>query len=159
MSRPDDNLIVCRALVEDASAFASRLREADRQELLAATGDNRLLRLLSASVMSSQMGFSVWTCDMTPVALFGVSYRNALTTEATLWLVATDALAQHWREFCRRTREYLNELVKSPIIMTNRIDARNDKALRYIRWLGAEIEAAEPFGPFGLPFHRFELRL
>lgn len=159
MSRPDDDLIVCKALPEDAAAFSGALRDADRQEVYAATGTDRYLRLLTASIASSQAAFSVWTHDMVPVALFGASYRNALTDHGTLWLVATDELARHWREFCRRTREYLYELVKSPAIMTNWIDARNDKALRYIRWLGAEVAPAQPFGPFGLPFHRFELRI
>ena len=38
------------------------------------------------------------------------------------------------------------------------VDARNARAIRWLRWLGFRIHPAEAHGIQGLPFHRFEMR-
>jgi hypothetical protein len=152
-------LIACKALPADADAFVAEMRDADKREVFAATGTSSLHRTVLASINLSRTAYSVWTHDMEPVALLGVSHRNAISTGSTLWMIATDRLAQHWREFARRCRDEIGDMVVSPEILSNYVDARNGKALRFVQWLGAEIEPAAPYGPFGLPFHRFELRI
>lgn len=44
-------------------------------------------------------------------------------------------------------------------LLTNYVDARNAVSIRWLRWLGFEIEPAAPFGIHGLPFHRFSMRV
>ena len=40
-------------------------------------------------------------------------------------------------------------------LLQNHVDARNTEAVRWLGWLGFEMDPALPFGPDQLPFHRF----
>jgi len=42
--------------------------------------------------------------------------------------------------------------------LENWVDARNTKAINWLRWLGFTVHDPVPFGVAGLPFHRFDMR-
>jgi len=43
-------------------------------------------------------------------------------------------------------------------LLYNYVDARNVKSIKWLRWLGFQLDEPAPYGVRGLPFHRFELR-
>lgn len=77
--------------------------------------------------------------------MFGVS-------DGVLWGVFTNEIDRHPLAFLRASRRYISSL---DIEVTNYVDARNAKAVRWFRWLGFDVSAPEPYGINGALFHKF----
>lgn len=136
---------------------AAAMRDADRREVWASSRATPM-EALTRSLMGS---CRAWTgfVDCEPVCLFGVGPIDLLSGEGAVWLLGADAMERNGMAFACRNRAMLPELFGDLFqVLTNRVDARNLVSLRWLRWLGATITPAEPFGPFRLPFHQFELR-
>ena len=41
--------------------------------------------------------------------------------------------------------------------MFNYVDVRHKEAIRWLKWLGFTLNEPTPYGPFGLPFHKFHM--
>ena len=97
---------------------------------------------------------NAWSClvDGEPVAVFGVTPPAMLGGAAIPWLVGSVHLNP--RLLLRPAREVLDGWDFEHL--ENWVDARNTKAVRWLRWLGFTIHPAGPYGVMGLPFHRFE---
>jgi len=92
-----------------------------------------------------------------PVCIFGVA-RPSLTSDLGVpWMVGTEDLGFHAKGFLRGSREVIKAMVAKHAMLANFVDARNAKALNWLRWLGFCVEAPIPYGPFQLPFHPFFL--
>lgn len=131
------------------------VRDADRREFLAASGEDpeqvieRGLRD-SLEVMAGRV-------DGELVCIFGIASRGILATVWVPWLVATDSMYRHRREFVGHCRPVLDAMLDRYPKLENFVDARNTAAIRWLRWLGFTIHDAEAYGVSRLPFHRFTL--
>lgn len=161
MSRRANKLYITPAWREaDARAFAPLLRQADRNEVYATSGLKDYRRVLELSIAISAKAWAVRTLAKSePVMIGGWSGVTPLTGRAALWMLGTDLFIEHYREVCRRVRVFLSERAEKPVSFHNYIDARNAASLRFVKFLGATIEAPAPFGAQQLPFQRFELRV
>jgi hypothetical protein len=92
------------------------------------------------------------------VCMFGVAPVNLLGDTGVPWLLGSDDIERHAVTFLRGSKRYIAEMSRDYRLLTNYVDARNTLSIRWLKWLRFDILAAEPYGPFGLPFHRFELR-
>lgn len=88
-----------------------------------------------------------------PIALFGLVPGRSYDVP---WLLGSDRILAHWREFARRSRTELDRLRRGRPL-SNHVDARNIVHVRWLRWLGAQILPAEPYGLRRLPFYPFIL--
>ena len=79
-----------------------------------------------------------------PMAMVGVS-------DGVLWGVFTRAIDRHPLAFLRASRAFVTSLPE----VVNYVDARNEKAVRWFRWLGFEVSEPVPYGHNGAMFHRF----
>lgn len=140
------------ASAEDAKWFAPRLRAADRQEIIAATGETPDLTLRASVAMGDAM---VGMVDDEPVALLGFPMMSLLPTTIRPWMVGTDQVEAHDRAVARASYEMVNLHRRRCDVMVNHVDGRNLKAIKWLGWLGFTIEEARPHGPYGVPFHRF----
>lgn len=144
------------ALWADIGPITADLREADRRECLAQT----LLEPEDAIAMVMRAAVRAWTGTVNgvPACLFGVS-RGALVGAdvGTPWLVGTPLIEQYERSFLRRNRDMVREMSTLFPRLENYVDIRNQKSVRWLRWLGFTIHEAEPHGPLGRRFHRFTL--
>lgn len=93
-----------------------------------------------------------------PVCVFGVVRPSLLSTDGWPWMVGTDRLPFRGRAFLEGSREVVAEMRCRFPVLRNFVDARNSRAIRWLKWLGFTIMEAEPHGPLGLPFHPFEMR-
>ncbi|WP_445505062.1 hypothetical protein [Microvirga sp. G4-2] len=144
------------ATAEDISAIVANIREADRRECLAQTMLPPADAL--AATMNSALRAWVGLVDGVPACLFGVSRSSTLTPEwGRPWLVGTPLLERHERAFLRRNKAYISEFISIAPKLENWVDMRNEKAVRWLAWLGFKIHDAEPHGPLGRLFHRFTM--
>jgi hypothetical protein len=118
--------------VTDIISMAPRLRDADKQEILASSGSNPLDALRFAVASSHE----VWVgCDDEgPQAIYGVMRLS--TGEGSVWLLGTDRLKLHVKFFLRESRRWLKEKEPEYPVLRALIDSRNTLHLRWCAWCG-----------------------
>jgi len=133
------------------------LRQADVDELWAsskATPEDALIR----SYEKATVTWSILLDDRC-IGMFGVGGLNILSPVGMPWMLASDMIRDKrvWRRFLREGREYwIDNMHDLYPVLVNWIDARNTVSLRWAKWVGFRVFEPEPFGPFGMPFHRIE---
>jgi len=87
--------------------------------------------------------------------IFGVTRRSRLSAVGVPWLLGTDALDAAPATFMRHSRVYFERMQQAFPLMENYVLAENTKTVKWLRWLGFEMEPPAPYGAFGEPFIRF----
>lgn len=141
------------AVVEDAGWFEPRLRQADREELTAASGPDVLKTLRRAITLSHGRAYVV-----EGAALFGFVPVSLMSDTAIPWLVGTDALLRMGRTLNRMGKAYCAETLRDYPVLVNFVDVRNEASIRWLKRLGFEFGDPVPFGVEQRPFMRFEMR-
>ena len=143
------------AEVSHVQAMAGRFRPADVDELWAAAH--------RTPEACCELGLAVsplcWTAlfDGTPVAMFGVSPAALIGGVGCPWMVGTVELDRHAYTIMRHCGGPLARMQEAFRHLVNFVDARNTKAIRWLKRLGFVFGPAEPHGVDGLPFYRFEM--
>lgn len=139
----------------DVEALVADLRFADLQEVLASTTG----RVDNAVLDSVQASSEVYTaeCDLGLLAVFGVAPLSMLPPVGAPWLLGTSLLERNSRVLVRLSPMYIQRMLGSFQQLLNYVDARNEKSVRWLRRVGFTIREPEPYGPYGLPFHRFDM--
>lgn len=85
-----------------------------------------------------------WLCtvDDRPVAAWGLVPPTILSDRAYLWLYSTPAVEDHKFLFIRRSQIVMEEMQRLYPTIYGVCEIGNDRAIRWIRWLGTE---------FGIP--------
>ena len=142
----------------DVAFLAAHLREADQLELVGTRGPGvDFEAAISRAVLLSS---HVWVAaghDHNPIAIFGVAPISMLNSIGSPWMLATDEAFRHPRTLVVEGRRYLAKMRESYFSLTNYVDARNDKSIRWLRRMGFEIHPPIPYGIEGEPFHRFTM--
>ena len=140
----------------DIEEIGGRLRKADVAEVWAATH----LEPMEALVMSRKTSTICQTVVYAgnPVAIFGCGPDDVRPQAAEVWLLATDDLYSMRHAFLRGSRECVSRMLEVYPLLINWVDARNIKSIEWLKWLGAKIMDAKPYGPDGLPFHFFTIK-
>lgn len=131
---------------------ASRPRSADVEELWAAGR----LTPLEAVQMGQRFGEAyIGMVDGEPVCAFGVTPISALSGLGAPWMVGSTALDAHFRGFLRGCGPVVRAMLSQWPRLVNYVDARNLRAVKWLKWLGFIILPPVPYGHDGLPFHPF----
>ncbi len=154
-----DKLRIRNARLQDAHELAPHMRDADKQEvavlanvspleaLTMAFADPAEKRVLTIELPNGQIG-----------AIAGVSTnpsRNKLKIGMP-WLLGSDALFKdHWREFCRRSREGFARLDLAYDRYENYVWIGNPTHLRWLKRMGARFGTPVPHGLNRRLFVRF----
>lgn len=144
------------ATEDHAANLAVHMRAADRQEIWASSMATPFEALADAMRVTREP----WAVvdDDECLCMFGVTPVGLVGGVGVPWLLASDGLLPHARELVRSSRRYIEAKREEFGVLVNHVDARNTESIKWLRWLGFEIHPAQPFGPFGLPFHKFEMR-
>jgi Type II secretory pathway, pullulanase PulA and related glycosidases len=134
--------------------IAKRMRQADRDEVLASSGKTPL-EALRYSMRKSAFSWAVLV-NGRPEVMFGVCNMSVLTDTGIPWLLGTDAIDRHYVAFLRQSAGCLAQLSARYPILRNFVDDRNVVSIRWLRWLGFTI--SEPVHLNGHDFRMFELR-
>lgn len=145
-------LTVRLATEDDAQYLASRLRQADVDEVDAAQEMFTPYGVLSTGVYRSRPCMT-GLFDGIPAAMFGVTPIPA-SSSGLIWLLGTDAITDNWRPFLRASRPWLVELSLGYRSLLNAVDERNVAHVRWLQWLGFTF-INRRFTSAGLPFLDF----
>lgn len=157
MSRSAVDVRVEPATLAHAADLAPRMRKADVEEVWA-SGACRPQEALERSLRMTPEPWSGFA-NGELVCMFGIAPLTLLGDVGLPWLLGSHNLPQYARRFLRLNRHYMACVKQDYRLLVNYVDARNSVAIRWLGWLGFTILPAEPYGPFGLPFHRFEMRV
>lgn len=135
--------------------IVANIRKEDEQELWASaclTPMQALWKSYTASKIS-------WTgvYDSKPVCMFGVATGSDLAGVGIPWMIGTQDLDHLAFAFLRRNKSKVKEMLTIYPRLMNYVDERNERAIKWLAWLGFKIGQPTPFGPFNMPFRPFEM--
>ena len=147
-------LEIMPATLEHLDQVAGNARPEDVAELLASSGDDPAQVLKHGHRVSSLCLAGVVAGEA--VCVVGVSPVCAAYGLGSPWMVGTTALDRHARKFARVSRPVVEEMNRVYPHLANFVDNRNDKAIRWLEWMGFKFYPPRPHGVLGLPFMLFE---
>ena len=140
--------------VNDLDYIAPRLRKADKDECLAATGKEPL-GILYQSLMLGDITLTMRTPVGERVGLCGVA-PSPFNNAGVVWMCATDAIMKHQMAFLRRSKAALDYLGADYDVLHNCVDARNTVHIKWLKWMGFSfINKHETYGVEQRPFYEF----
>ena len=148
--------VVSPATVDHALSMMGRVRQVDLDECSACTSGTIEDALRTGIAVSDQTwagvedGVVICVCGVAPVA--------DMPGSGAVWLVSTNEMESAPRQFLRLSRKVLRSMLDIYPHLWNFADSRNVKALRWLQWLGFTIYEPIPYGPYGFPFHLFEMK-
>lgn len=138
---------------EDAAYIAANLKQNNRQEIIAAIGDNALNDILRSMKRSKMLG--CFKANGVPVAIYGVIPDSLLSDTGVVWLLFSDETMQHRRVVGRYTKRGIQAILTHFSKVYNWVDVGNKDIIRWLQWLGAEIKGPYKHGIYGLPHYYF----
>ena len=140
------------ATVDDAVALAPRMRQADIDECVAMGfgAEDALITSVRASMMPM-----AGLVNGEVVCLFGVGSVGMFATSGAPWLLGSIALDRRRFTLIKMARQWIDYQLSIYPLLENWVDARNNKSIKLVRWLGFEIDDPKPFGVDGEMFRRF----
>jgi hypothetical protein len=143
----------------DAESLAPRLREADLDEIQAAAGVPPLDAL--------RQGFDHSLQPMTvvgvrgefeyPIAMFGAVRESQEL--GRIWLLGSDDIFTIKADFIRQSKAWFRHVSLPFKVVTNIVDMRNHKHIRWLRWCGVKFCGVDKRGPDKVPFLEFLWRV
>lgn len=144
------------ATPEHIAPLIADMRPVERQEVVAATG-RPLADSVAMSLRHSDVAYA-GTVDGDLVAVWGAGRLTPLSDVGVPWMLTTNKVLDHKVLFLRSC-DLHNILLPGYHRLRNWVDVRNTLSIRWLRWLGFDVsDTPEPFGPYSLPFYRFEMR-
>lgn len=145
-------LVIVPAKRWHAAALAPLMRAEDAAEVLASGGFGPFEAIRASMRLSSHTRTA--KIDGEVAAIFGTTADASLPRTGIVWMLTGAAVSRHPLAFLRACRPALAELhqVSGFRVLWNLVDARYEAAIRWARWLGAEVGEPAPFGQSGFPF-------
>ena len=128
------------------------IRRLDHQEVTAASGD--VLATIYKSVAMSEQSYAVSVGDEL-LYIIGIVRPTMLGGIGIPWLLGTNAIKRNKKAFLRSSYALLKQTKQRYTRLENHVDARNTDSIKWLIFMGFELEDARPFGREQKPFHRF----
>jgi len=139
----------------DARWLAPSVRADDAAELMA-TGQTPLDALLHSLSLSDEA--FVLTADGEPLCLFGfVDLSHKMPGWAGAWAISGEAVERHKRAFIAASWEHTERALSRWLALTNFVDARYVRSIRWLEKMGAEFLDPISIGKDGVLFRQFVL--
>ena len=138
--------------LEDIKYLAPRLRQTDKEEILAGIGATPYHALL-IGYYNCVIVFTIVNPKNEPVGIFGVTDCGDGT--GAIWLLATDGLAKIQIAFLKECRKVVNVLNKKYKILWNYVDCRNQLHIKWLKWCGFQFINKTNYGVLNKPFYEF----
>ena len=140
----------------DVFAVIANLRDADTAEITALVGAEGVTDAIESSVEHSAKAWTL-TDDGTPIAVFGVAPAD-IKGVGIPWLVGTPGIVRRQRSFMRLCRQYIPRMLDQYPVLINVVDARNSRAITWLRHVGFDFGPPTAAGVEGRLFYPFSMR-
>ncbi len=147
-----DGIVVRRSVLSDIDKMKNNLRQSDVQEIWAShhhTPESALEYCVKNTI------FSCTVENGKPIAIFGINPTSILGNTAVVWMLATDDLEKIQRRFLRHSKHFIAMMQGFYPTLYNWVDTRNTQSIAWLKFCGAKLEEAKPYGEEQLPFHYF----
>ncbi len=141
---------VVAARPQHVGPIAARMKQIDREEC-AASGMTPKDALRHGLLYSE----TAWTvkADGRPEAMFGVMPVSLLEGRGHIWMLMTEDAVRHRRAIVRLGHIYTEALQRHYRVLTNRVHAENDMAIRWLARMGyvigsVDVVRGRPMRPF-----------
>ena len=124
-----------RSTIADATYLASRLRQADLDEIKASSGDTPVASLERSIYVGVTTHTMIDPDDGEPVGIFGL-VETPDPTLAAVWAMATHKLFNNTKLFMRESRKWLEHVNDVYPVLYNYVDARNTIHIKWLQSLG-----------------------
>lgn len=150
-------ILVRKTTVDDVEYLINNIREADRLEIVAVTGQPHFESIIRAVQYCDE----AWTglIDDKIIAVFGVHVISYVTGSGVPWLLSTRHVEEHPRTFLKYCKPVFKKLCVGLDSLVNYVDERNVLAKQWLQWLGFKLDDPVPFGVEQRPFHRFSMEI
>lgn len=142
--------------VEDVALILPHLRAADVAEVEASFPGGDAETAILFGIALSPVAITWWAGD-TPVMIGGVAPHPEDPTTGVPWGLGTDAVRPNREFFIPAAAKVIKTMLRHFERLENHVDARNTAAVGWLSKAGFTIHPAEPYGPRGIPFHRFTM--
>lgn len=146
---------VIPATEDHALEMAPFMRQADADEVWAAAHFTPIEALLVS--LETSLDAKAGLVDGRVLCMFGVGQMSLISDTGIPWMLGSEELPDYAIAFLRRNKEYVAEISTKYRLLLNYVDARNTMSIRWLDWLGFEVEDAAPFGVEDMPFHLFRM--
>lgn len=145
-----------QATKQDALYVAKNLIEADRAEVIAATGLDPVLILPNGvdGIRDVRVGGLADEPEL-PMLIWGVDPVPGEPSVGIPWMLCTPHIYEHPVELIHTVKREWETYHKTWPVLTNFTDARNVRHHRLLKWLGCHFVRKVPFGPASTPFIEF----
>jgi len=143
----------------DGRYLIEHLRAADRDEMLATLGDADPYAAIDWILGASSHAWAAVSND-TLLMVGGLVPISTLLggSAAQPWMMGTTHLEARKGALMKVAVRYLGVMRGHYDHLTNYVDARNTTSIRWLKRLGFTVHPqTEPFGPYRMPFHHFEM--
>jgi hypothetical protein len=137
-------LIVSEPVDSDVEDLAANMREADRREVFKYSAESPREALLRAIDLSTLARVAL--VDGRVVAMWGLVAHSLMAGVGSPWCLTSNEVHGNRREFARRSRGYLEELLRVCPRMGVQVDAEYEVACRWLRRLGFSLAPVEVNG-------------
>jgi hypothetical protein len=120
------------ASISDGVKIAPLLREADKLEALAATGES-VAEALVKSVIDSDEAYIAERPDGTPLAIYGMGTDGH---QGIPWMVGTDLMLGYRKALIKDARKWIEDRLPRYTMLINIVDARNTEHVNWLRHMG-----------------------
>ncbi len=138
----------------EARFIATHVREADYLELADGTLTHPYDAMIRAINDDPERSVTAYINGI-PVCMFGVTPAGICLSSGIPWMIGTHFIDKTPKSFLRKCRDVVCKISNNFDYLVNYVDARNTRAVEWLKWLGFTINEAEPYGPKGLLFHKF----
>ncbi|CAB4124943.1 hypothetical protein UFOVP61_49 [uncultured Caudovirales phage] len=141
----------------DIVELVVKMRQADIDEL-EAVGVQDFVKEIRSSVERSAFSYTFWV-DGGLACIIGVVPAGGLFDPHGIpWMLGTDLVTVNQRALMRTCRPYIRQMLQAYPVLFNFVHADNHRAVRWLKCVGFTLQPAQPFGPLGAPFHRFDMK-
>lgn len=112
---------------------------------------------VNGSLYLSHKSYAVLV-DGDPVCIFGVQPESMLGEVGIVWMLATDDIKKINKTFIRLSKPVFLDLTKEYETVYNYVHRDNKISLKWLEWLGFDIQPVIKAGNYAAGFHKVEYR-
>ena len=127
------------AVINDCIDLAPKMRLADRREIKASDNLSPLKALVLPFTYEGARNYSILgTKEEGVIGMFGTTPCAYEKDYGVAWMLSSDQLRNHVRQFLKECPHWVNEMGKGYKYLYNFVDERNWETLKWLRFLGFE---------------------
>lgn len=147
------NYIIRKPNKEDIKYFDKNARQSDKDEVFLFSG--KTIGEVLNDTPNLEKDADVWVVEGKITAIFGVTEWGK---DNIIWMIATDEFEKHTRTFKDGCKEVFSKMIEGHDYLYNYVHAKHKRAIKWLKWLGAEILEPKPIGLNGELFCKFEIK-